>query len=451
MGKLLKQEEFVGQKNSKRRDDYIYKIGDIIQTKKSNLEILKQIRIETNALVRGKRKIVSLKGYLVRCLTDGYEYEVKEDILTRGYGCPVCNNKIVIKGINDVATTHPEIAKYFENVEETYTTTYSSGKKKRMRCPKCGHVKLDSPNHISYFGFSCPCCSDGVSYPNKFMSKLLQELNEEFDREIFFEWCKFPSYVDNNNLDFGIYDFVIPSKRIIIEMDGELGHGRNIMNTTRKQRRVFSVDETIYRDSIKDKLAITNGYKVIRIDCVYDKPNNRYKIISNNIKKSELSNIYDLEKINFDDIDKYCLNNSYIIDASELWNNGLTISQICKEIRLSPTTVTSYLKFGSKIGICNYNTKNSAKRSTATSNIRSPYMVLIGQTKQVFDSFKEMHIYYKNNYNIELSYDGIRYSINKQKEYLNRTFRKISQEEFNKYYNDKSLADLVVGEAFLIT
>ncbi len=31
-----------------------------------------------------------------------------------------------------------------------------------------------------------------------------------------------------------------------------------------------------------------------------------------------------------------------------------------------------------------------------------------------------------------------------------RKSKKISQEEFNKYYNDKSLTDIVVGEAFLI-
>ena len=31
-----------------------------------------------------------------------------------------------------------------------------------------------------------------------------------------------------------------------------------------------------------------------------------------------------------------------------------------------------------------------------------------------------------------------------------RKFTRLTKEEFNKYYNDRSLADLVVGEAFLI-
>jgi hypothetical protein len=28
----------------------------------------------------------------------------------KGYGCPVCSNSLLLKGFNDLATTHPELA-----------------------------------------------------------------------------------------------------------------------------------------------------------------------------------------------------------------------------------------------------------------------------------------------------------------------------------------------------
>ena len=135
-----------------------------------------------------------------------------------------------------------------------------------MKCPRCGNIKVATPNYISRYGFSCPCCSDGITYPNKFMSKLLQEIGIEFDREVTFDWCKFPCYIDNSVFDYGIYDFVIPEKSLIIEMDGALGHGKRIMNTVSRKKRKISLEETIYRDKMKDILAKENGYDLIRKD-----------------------------------------------------------------------------------------------------------------------------------------------------------------------------------------
>lgn len=431
--------------------DYKYNVEDIIYTNNSSIKVLEQIRIKREKIHNGTKEIVYEKGYLVKCLKDSYEFEILESSVTRSYGCPVCSNHRVVKGINDVATTHPEIAKYFENVEETYTTTYSSGKKKRMKCPRCGHVKLDTPNHISYFGFSCPCCSDGISYPNKFMAKLLHELNIEFDREIVFEWCKYPCYIDNSVLDYGSYDFVIPSINLIIEMDGGLGHGKRIMTTISHNRRKISLEETIYRDKMKDILANENGYRVIRIDCEYESDiKNRFETVRKNIIESELSKLFDLSNIDFNEIDDYCLTNSYIEDAAQLWNKGLTSKQIQKEMKISPITVCRYLEICEKLGLCDYNAKKSRNRSSRISKINSPYLVEYDDKKELFGSFAIMKQYYADVYKINIIRANVDKSVKNKSEYLNRTFTKISQEEFNKYYNDKSLTDLVVGEAFLI-
>ena len=52
-------------------------------------------------------------------------------------GCLVCANRIVLKGFNDLATTHPEIAKEADGWDPK-SVIAGSGKKLSWKCPK-GH------------------------------------------------------------------------------------------------------------------------------------------------------------------------------------------------------------------------------------------------------------------------------------------------------------------------
>ena len=340
---------------------------------------------------------------------DGYEFEVLESALSKNYGCVVCSNRKVIKGINDVATTHPEIAKLFENIEDAYTTSYSTAKKFRFKCPRCGHVKLDDTNHIHYFGFSCPNCSDGISYPNKFMAKLLSDINVDFDREIKFDWCTYPCFIDNTKMDYGTYDFVIENQKLIIEMDGGLGHGKRVMSTISHNRRKISLEETVYRDKMKNVLAKENGYKLIRIDCEYPSDiEKRFKIVKNNILDSELSKIFDFSNVDFDNIDKFCLNDSYVTDVAKLWNKGLSPKQIETEMKLSSVTVGRYLKICKRLDLCDYSPEKSKIRGNYISNQRSPYAVSYNNTLEIFSSFSELKRYYIENYNIKLNDETVK-------------------------------------------
>lgn len=429
--------------------DYKYNVSDIISTTNSSMKVLKQIRISREKMNKGKKETIYEKGYLVQCIKDNYEFELLETAISRNCGCPVCTNHKVVKGVNDVATTHPELALLFDNIEDAYTTTYSTKKKFRFKCPKCGGIKTDCTNNITANGFSCPYCSDGVSYPNKFMAKLLTELEVEYDREVRFDWCKYPCFVDKAKLDYGSYDFVVPNMKLIIEMDGTLGHGKNVMTTIRHNRRKITVEETLYRDDMKDNLANENGYNIIRVNCDYHNIENRFDIVVDNIKKS-LSSIFDLTNINFKEIDVFCINNSYVIDIINLWNEGLSTCQIEQKMKFSQATIGRYLKIGENLGLCDYSEKESRNRGCKISDKRSPYLVLHNSIKEVFGSFNDMKDYYEKQYNIHLPRTSVTRSANGMVNYLDRTFVKITREEFNKYYNDKSLADLVVGKAFLV-
>ena len=56
---------------------------------------------------------------------------------TAGRGCPVCSNKKVLEGFNDLATTHPELAKQADSWDPT-SVTFGSAKRMGWVCDK-GH------------------------------------------------------------------------------------------------------------------------------------------------------------------------------------------------------------------------------------------------------------------------------------------------------------------------
>ena len=55
-----------------------------------------------------------------------------------GRGCPVCSNKSVLVGVNDLATTHPHIAIEAFGWDPT-TVTFGSSKRKTWKCA-IGHI-----------------------------------------------------------------------------------------------------------------------------------------------------------------------------------------------------------------------------------------------------------------------------------------------------------------------
>lgn len=95
----------------------------------------------------------------------------------------------VVKGKNDLWTTHPEIAKLLLNEDDGYTLSKESHKKADFKCPNCGvvirnkHVKA-----VVKYGLKCPNCSDGISYPEKFVSCLLDFLNVAYIRDAAAHW-----------------------------------------------------------------------------------------------------------------------------------------------------------------------------------------------------------------------------------------------------------------------
>lgn len=216
-------------------------------------------------------------------------------MISSKYNCPCCSGYQVYKGYNDFNTKRPELAQYLVNYQDGYKYTEWSSEELEWKCPSCGNIMKKKISYISKYGVTCPRCDDGYSYPNKFIYNSLLQIENQLDfldREYRPDWCKY-KYKDKNC--YGIYDiyFEKNNKKFVIEMDGGLGHGNRSYTNSKTNR-----DELIFRDKEKDRLASEHNIKVIRIDCNYE-TNDRYQFILNNILKSELSNILDLSKVNF--------------------------------------------------------------------------------------------------------------------------------------------------------
>mgnify|MGYP005793690513 FL=1 len=80
----------------------------------------------------------------------------------RGYGCPYCSGHRALKGVNDLATTHPDLAKewnYEQNGNLTpHNVTAGSRKKVWWLCEK-GHAYEQLIIKRSNRGAACPYCS----------------------------------------------------------------------------------------------------------------------------------------------------------------------------------------------------------------------------------------------------------------------------------------------------
>ena len=80
---------------------------------------------------------------------------------------------MVLKGYNDIATTDSWMIEFFLNKEDAYNYKSGSNKKIDMVCPRCGNIKKEFIYILKeQHGFSCPCCSDGISFPEKLLTNL---------------------------------------------------------------------------------------------------------------------------------------------------------------------------------------------------------------------------------------------------------------------------------------
>ncbi len=96
--------------------------------------------------------------------------------------CPYCSNKKILKGYNDLETTHPHIAIDYDNqknLRKSYEVSRGCSDRVWFKCHKCGYEFNYHLNEYIKIGGLCPACSQKSK--NKFQKVLKYETNEIFD------------------------------------------------------------------------------------------------------------------------------------------------------------------------------------------------------------------------------------------------------------------------------
>ena len=311
---------------------YKFEIGDIIKEDKRDLTIMNKYISK----YKWNNHVYNKKTYDCHCNICGYDsMGIEESNLVKKAMCKCCRGIILVEGINDVATVYPDSIKYFQGgYEEAKKFKRGSNKKIYPVCPICGRVstKQHTVNNIARKGFSC-ICRDGFSYPEKYLYNILEQLNINF----IYQASKSNTCWITNNYK---YDFYIPNKKIIIEIDGAQHKNVNAWGKT--------VTEVQFNDKNKEDFAKNNGMNIIRISA--DVSSNEY--IMNSIKKSKLNQYFDISNIDYNKANTFALYKSIIVEVcNDRKKLKLTNAELSKKYGVCAGTITSYLKKGEKIGI----------------------------------------------------------------------------------------------------
>ena len=322
--------------------DFKINIGDVFKDDKRDMSITDR-KYKERIKKDGNKE--NQKWYKYTCNKCGWtEGWIEEGKLLSGQGCSCCANQTAVLGINTIWDTDRWLCSLGVSEEDAQQYTRSSNKKVIVTCPECNKKKEITINNIYKYKSICCTCGDGVKYPEKFMTSVLDQLNIEYIFQLTkksFDWCE-----DKR------YDFYIPSLNTIIET-----HGRQHYRWTGRGR---SLKEEQENDRIKYELALQNGIKdedYIVIDCRYSDK----EWVKNNILSSKLNELFDLEKrINWNKCEEFALKNNKVKEVCEYWNNKEeweTTTTLAEVFGLSRDAIVDYLKKGTGLGWCEYDAK----------------------------------------------------------------------------------------------
>ena len=144
---------FIKEARGNNIKPFKYNVGVIV----NNLTVLKQIR----GGIVGQIKKSSTKIYIVKCNKCGaIFYKTENNMETND--CGVCGKqpKLVYKGINDLWTTKPIVAKYLLNSEDGYKYSEGSNIKVDFVCSICGKICNRAINSVVGHNIDEYICSD---------------------------------------------------------------------------------------------------------------------------------------------------------------------------------------------------------------------------------------------------------------------------------------------------
>lgn len=297
-----------------------------------------------------------------------------------------------------IGVLHPNIVKFLINSNDAKKYSHGSNKYVDCRCPNCGFEKSVMVGNLCKKGFYCPICTDGISYPEKFIMMLLKLKSVKFKHQLTkkdFAWCGKCRY-----------DFYLNDYNCIIEVHGSQHYDTPFLHN--------DVSITTENDRFKKDLAIQNGINeenYITIDC----RNSNKEWISRSIMNTHLTNLIDLSNVDWNQIDLQS-HKSLIKDVCDFYENNKPIetSQIAENFNISRGSVVRYLKIGHEHNICSYDSDQARINAGKNGNVivkkilSHPVTVYKdGVYLNSYSSAKELHRRSMSDYGIQFCYSSI--------------------------------------------
>lgn len=408
----------IGRLLNKHTPNYKVDIGDIFTDNERDLVIVgREYRKKKHG-----NSIANDKWYKYKCNKCGWDegWIVESHLLTNKRGCSCCDNKVVVKGINDLGTTSPWMIGLGVSKKDSEKYTKSSGKIINVECPDCGTCKeIKISDIFTNKSIGCRVCGDSVSFPEKIINNILKQLNLDFEtQKVLFKNV-------SNRIRYDFY-FKYNDNEYIIETHGiqhyDCGAGFDTYGG-----RTF--EEESKNDEYKKRLAIENGItNYIVLDCRYSE----LEWIKNSVSDSELNDIFDLSKINWQMCEQHAMSNT-MKRVCEYWNNKscATTGDTSKEFGFNYNTIARYLKKGKKLGWTDYDSKNEVARISkmngekARKRLSKPILIFkdkifLGK----FDSATELERQSEKIFGIKLNHCLMGYvAQGKQKQHKGYTFK----------------------------
>jgi hypothetical protein len=393
----IKPENIIGIEKRKELKPFKYNIGDLIEKENLSITIIdtfhdsnryktKRYRYKCNICGFDSSKAAYRNGNQI-------DYSITESNLLNLTKCPCCHGRIVQCGINDTATTMPEVVKFFFDKSEAKRYSKSSNHKIVCVCPDCGTVKKNkiSINQLSKLKYISCVCNRTMSFPERVMYHILNTsnvINGNFIYQYKPPWCVFDY---NGKPKHGIYDFYFNynDNDILIEMDGAFHYTKMFRDKEVPQHIV---------DLNKDTLAAIHKHNLIRIDCA----KSEFDYIKENIIKS-LDEVF-LVGIDWNEIERLAISNlskAICMDYEYHKANDDIMKYLENKYHLSRGNIICHLKNGDKYEWCNYNNRpqwkkvyqfdlsgnlihiyDSCSQAIKESGISTLNLILIGKVKQ---------------------------------------------------------------------
>lgn len=287
---------------------------------------------------------------LHKCKICGYEWNISPKHVLRNQGCPICAGHKVgppPEYKNSIwSSKYRERAEYYGlTASQMQSISPHSKKIININCPTCGKSKNILIYNLLKQGLGCTKCSDGISYPEKFMMSILDQLHLDYKTQYSPNWAGGKRY-----------DFYLENYNCIIETHGAQHYERGFYSCGG-----MTLEEERENDQVKKDIAKQNGilYYII-VDC----RENTIEWIKSNVMNSDMPMI-----LNFieDDIDwKKCsihALHSRLKEASDLWTKGLTTTLIATTMKVGITTVQRWLKQAAACELCDYTPQKGRERA----------------------------------------------------------------------------------------